>query len=185
MKSRFIHLGIALVITILALVSYSSFHYAVVQASASVAALEGEITARTESAGRIAQARAALAEIAGGEALVESYFVSEEGVVNFIDDIEARGRSLGSTLTVSAVETSQADEHPALLLTLQTEGSFDALMRTIGTIEHAPYALSVADLSLAQRGEHLWRGTLRIRVGSLPPATSTQSMGTAPFYAYF
>ncbi|MEK7114198.1 MAG: hypothetical protein AAB850_01475, partial [Patescibacteria group bacterium] len=118
MKSSFIHLGIALGACIAALAGYGMWYTTIAAKSIAVAELQHQIVAKTETARRIAAARSALVEISGDEAAVRSYFVPETNVVAFINDLEARGLSQGTSVNVLSVSTSGTREHPTLELSL-------------------------------------------------------------------
>ena len=168
MKTNLIHLCIAITVLAAALVAYGFWYAAIAAESAAVANLESQIEAKLETASRIASARVALAEISGNEATVRSYFVSEKDVVTFIDDLEARARTQKASVTVLSVSTASENVHPVLTMTLRVAGTFEAVMRTVGLIEYAPYYLRVGSLSLGLDAKSEWHADLSIVVGSMP-----------------
>lgn len=167
MKSSFAHLVIAFVICVAGIVGYMLWHATVTAASAAVAELQNQIVVKTETASRIAAARFALAEISGNEAAVRNYFVPETNIVSFINDLEARGLAQGSSVDVLSVSTSGTPTHPTLELTLTVKGTFDAVMRTVGTIEYAPYNLLVPQFSFGQDEKNGWHANFKLLVGSV------------------
>lgn len=167
MKSPMTHLLLAVSICAVALSGYGFLYATLAKKSAIVASLESELRAKTETASRIASARTALTNIAGDEALVQSYFVSETGVVSFIEDLQTRARAQGSALSVLSVSAGDTNTHSTLVLTLTIRGTFDAILRTVGSIEYAPYDLSVSSFTLQQDVGGGWRADLGIRVGSV------------------
>src|SRR3989338_5502290 len=108
MKSLFIHAVLAYAACILAIIAYGFWYAAVEAKSAAVAHLEDQIAIKTEAARHIAYARASLAEIAGDEASIRDYFVSETGVVAFINNLEEQGRAQGADVSVTSVSMSNA-----------------------------------------------------------------------------
>ena len=171
MKPTLTQAGIAIVILGCTLALYG-FSYAAISAkSAEVAGLENLITTKMETAKRIASARAALVEIAGEEAGIRNYFVSGDSVVAFIDNLEARGRAQRTSVTVLSVSTASDDAHPTLAMTLAIEGTFDAVMRTIGAIEYAPYDLRVTTVALGLTAKNGWHADLSLNVGSTASTT--------------
>lgn len=168
MKSPRNQLIVAFAACTVALASYSAWHVLIANKSSAVARLENEIEIKTRAEDRIASARAALAKVAADEALMESYFVSETGVVEFINDLEARGAALGATVKVLSVAEDTANAYRALTFVLSIEGTFDAALRTIGSIEYSPRHLRISALSLAQNQDSRggWRADLRLVVGS-------------------
>lgn len=175
MKSPAFHLLIALATSAAALAGYAVWYGVVSDKSREVASLENQIMAASETVSRVASARAALTEIAGDEMKVRSYFVPEAGVVAFINDLEARGLARGAVIDVASVSTGGSLSRPALMLSVSIKGTFDSVMRTVGSIEYAPYDVSVSSFSIRQDVEDMWRADLGLKVGSVPirAATST------------
>lgn len=174
MRPSLITLGIWVAILALALGGYGLARASVAAQSASVAELERQIEARRESSNHVALARSALAELAGDEAVVQSHFVTPSGVVTFIDDLQARAHALDAVVEVESVAaTAGREARPALLLTFAVTGAFDAVMRTIGSIEYAPYDISITELSLAHDVQDVWAASVHLSVGSA--ATTTPS----------
>lgn len=177
MKSSLTHLVVALLICVAALASYSAWYAAVSAKSAAVADLQEQIETKTETINRVAAARAMLAEIADDETVVRGYFVPETSVVPFIDALEAQGESQGAAISVRSVSTGGTSARPTLELSLSVAGTFDAVMRTIGLIEYAPYDLMVASLSVAQDDKDNWQADLKIVVGSVPASRAASPGG--------
>ncbi|MFA6414711.1 MAG: hypothetical protein WC217_03820 [Candidatus Paceibacterota bacterium] len=166
MKSPFLHLVLALVVCIAALTGYGFWYSMIANKSVAVTKLQSKIDAKTLAVSRMATTRAALTEIASDEAVVQNYFVPETGVVSFIDGLEERGRALGSTVEVLSVSSENTSARPTLDFNLSVKGTFDAVMRTVGAIEQAPYDISVAALTVGQDVKDSWHADLKLLVGS-------------------
>jgi len=172
MRPSIIHFLIALAVTVGTLAGYGVWYAAVSSKSREVADVQNQITVATENVSRITAARAALAEIAGDEAKVQDYFVSESGVVAFINALESIGLAEKAPVSVLSVGAGGTPVRPTLQLSLSLRGTFDAVMRTVGAIEYSPYDLSVTSLSVGQEAKDSWHATLSIVVGSVPPAVT-------------
>ncbi|MHB8710324.1 MAG: hypothetical protein ACYC6X_02105 [Minisyncoccota bacterium] len=157
------------------MVGYGVWYAHVENRSLAVANLENQISTQTTAESRIVLTRASLAEVAGDEAVLQSYFVSETGVVSFIDSLEAQGKVLSATVNVLSVSANSAQTEPTIKLALTIKGTFDAVMRTIGAIEYAPYDLSISTLSVTQDAKNSWRANLNLVVGSVPAGTATST----------
>ncbi|MEK7086166.1 MAG: hypothetical protein AAB709_00900 [Patescibacteria group bacterium] len=175
MKSSSTHFILVLAASLLISAGYGIWYAAVSNKSNDVAELQNKITTATETVARIASARAALAEISSDEAKVRSYFVSETEVVAFINNLESRGLAQGAPIQVLSVSTSGSSARPTLLLTLAAQGTFDAIMRTVGAIEYAPYDLTISSLSIEQDAKDAWQATLNLIVGSVPVKAATKT----------
>lgn len=174
MKSPVIHLSSALAAFALALAGYWLWYAAVAEKSVAVVTLQTSIDASANAASRAALARAALAELEGDGATLRDHFVSETGIVAFINGLEALGRATGST-TVSVLSVSTAADaaaRPAFKFALLVKGTFDGVIRTVGAIEYLPYAVSVSSLSVAKNAKNDWQASLVFLAGA---ATSSPS----------
>ncbi|MFZ3043558.1 MAG: hypothetical protein WA058_00395 [Minisyncoccia bacterium] len=174
MKS-FFYIGIAVALCAVSLVGYGMWYGMVSAKSASVATLQNSIAAKIETVNRIAATRASLADIAADEATVQSYFVPESGVVAFINSLETRGAAQKAAIQVLSVTEGGTKTQPALVFLITVKGTFNAVMRTVGSIEYAPYALTVSSFSIAQDDKNVWHADMKILVGSMPTTTATTS----------
>lgn len=173
MTPSFIRLMLACAVALIALLGYSAWYGVVAGESSAVASMEGEIEAKSAARSRVAAARAVLAEIAGDEATIREYFVPDTGAVSFIDGLEARGRAQGADISVRSISTGKANAHAAFLLTVSIAGAFNAVMQTLGSIEYAPYDLSVANLVLNKNASGTWQATADLAVGLTHATTTT------------
>lgn len=173
MKSPLSSLISSCVVCIVAVVSYSVWYAVISEKSTRATELQNQIDAKTETVNRIAATRATLAGVGSDETVVQGYFVPETGVVAFIASLEAHGRILGAVVSVLSVEKSGTVARPTLALTLTMNGTFDAVMRTVGTIEYAPYDITISSLEVVQNGKNNWQANLKIVVGSVPATRTT------------
>jgi hypothetical protein len=188
MNGPFIRLGIAIVLFAGVLGGYWVWYSVVADQSARAVELQSQIDTKTSLEQRAAAARTELSEISSDEAAVQQHFVSNDTIVSFLGDLENRGVATGATVKVLSVSSATITGHAALQINLQINGTFPAVMNTIGSIEYAPYDLSVATLSLNQSAggsgaapntASLWSASVNILVGSAPGnATSTAATGT-------
>lgn len=178
MKSLALRFTIVFIALFATLGMYGIWYASIVAKSAEAANLENQINTKTETASRIASTRVALGGVSGDEATVQNYFVSENDVVAFIDNLETRGRAQGTSVSVLSVSRGAMSSHAALILALSIKGPFDEVMRTIGSIEYAPYDLSISELSLGLDAKNSWYATLNVIVGTQPAASSATT--TAP-----
>lgn len=166
MRSPSTHFMLALGVAVVTVSGYIAWFYFISQKSSDVASLQSQIVTETGNVNRIAAARAALSEIAGDEANVQSYFISESEVVTFINSLEALGLAQKATVNVLSVSTGGTSVQPTLLLALTVQGTFDAVMRTIGAIEYAPYDVAISKFGVQQDAKDSWNATLSLVVGS-------------------
>lgn len=186
MKSPLIHAGIALLVSIAALIGYRAWYSVIEEKSSSVATIENKIKASAETETRLAAARAALVGIEDDEAKIRGYFVPETEVVSFIERLENQGKAQGVAVAVVSVAKGGTTALPTLTFSISIQGTFDAVMRMVGAIEHAPYALTLSGLSLQLDEKKGWSADLKLTVHSVssaplvpvPAATTTPITAT-------
>jgi len=154
---------------------YGMWYTAISHKSNEVVNLQGQIDAANENAGRIALAKAAISEIVMDEEHMLNYFVSESSVVSFINELEALGISEGSIVTVLSVSKGGTPSVPTIVIALSIQGTFDAVMRTVGAIEYVPYAVSIVTLSVDQNGKDSWHANVNVVAGSAIVSTATST----------
>lgn len=167
MKSPRIHFVLMLVLGMTTMMSYIIWYTEVSKKSASVVSLESQISAAADAMNRIASSKAMFAEIAGDEAKLKDHFVSESGVVAFINDLESLGIPNHATVNVLSVSKGGSVQRPTLILSVTIEGTFDAVLSTIGAIEYAPYTISISTLSVVKDAKNSWRATVSLSVGAV------------------
>lgn len=138
-----------------------------------VAHLQGQIAEVSATMDHISSARAAVAEIAGDEAMVKGYFVSENSIASFINGLEARGSAQKAVVTVQSVSTGSSPAHPTLAFSISVKGTFNAVLHTIGSIEYAPYAISTSSFSMRRDDKDAWSADLNLVVGTIPAEVTT------------
>lgn len=181
MKSPLTQFIIVSLVCITSIIGYGFWYSAVKAKSASVALLENQIVTKKEAEKHAASTQASLIEISGDEASMRGYFISETDIVAFINDLETQGQKQKATVEVVSVSTSATSVQSVLAFTLVVTGTFDAVMRTIGAIEYAPYDLSVSALSITKDKGSDWRASLNLLVGLASAETATSSSAQALF----
>jgi hypothetical protein len=175
MRSPSTHFLLALATLIAVSGVYGVWYTTVSHKSNEVVNLQSQIDAANENAGRIALAKTAISEIVMDEGRMQNYFVSESSVVSFINELEALGVSDGAVVTVLSVSKGGTPSVPTLLLSLSIQGTFDAVMRTVGAIEYVPYDVSIATLSVDQSGKDSWHANVNLIAGSAIASTTTST----------
>ncbi len=176
MKSALTQFVLAFALFVGTSIAYHFWYTTLSAKSAEAAGLQNQIVAKESAVQQSVATRAILNTVAGQEAVMRGYFVSESNIVGFISDLEARGQALGGTVTVRSVSAGTEGGHPTLELALTVQGSFDSVMRTVGAIEYVPYDLTVSSLSLGVAGKQVWHADMTVVVGSFTGSTG----GAAP-----
>jgi hypothetical protein len=170
-KSPFIHLGIALGFLVISLIGYGAMYASVERVSAEAAVLKESVETKGQDAARIGMARTALVSLVEDEATIDSYFVAKEDIVTFLEELEASGRAVGADVEVASVGVETVGDREQVAVSLRVEGSFDAVMRTLGTIEYGSYDGVVTSMTLdtparTSSGSKLWTGIVSLTIGA-------------------
>ncbi len=180
MSRTLLNFGIALAIFVASGTSYALSYGAVSTQSAHAADLAAQIAAKKSSLTRIASTKATVNSLQSEELAMQQYFVSENTIVNFIGALQGEGQKLGAAVTVDSVSANTQGARPTLTLSLTVDGTFDAVLRTVGAIEHAPYDITDSNFSLQNRGKGAWEARFTIVVGSIPGGVSASGSSANP-----
>jgi len=98
---------------------------------------------------------------------LNSYFITEEGIVDFIEDIEKLGEHAGASVSVQAVSVGDPLDKDGLLvplsISLKSEGTLREVFYTLALLEAFPKALNVKNVRFAQHPTDLtWQGVFDI-----------------------
>ncbi|OHA32616.1 MAG: hypothetical protein A3A22_00385 [Candidatus Taylorbacteria bacterium RIFCSPLOWO2_01_FULL_45_34b] len=111
-----------------------------------------------------------LHETEGERALLDSYFVGKDGIIDFIKKVEelGRGNNLGvdtqSVAVVPGVEPFLYRE--TLQIGFETLGSWEDTIHFLNLLEALPYRVTLLRVSLVheatEKGKSEWRATLKL-----------------------
>ena len=169
MNRTLTHLVIAVVVLALSIAAYVAAYLFVGSIGTKVVEAQKQIATKTVESEGIRKASTALSALVESEARVKSYFVPTDGIVPFLEEIGQTGSSLGANVIVVGVtEKGEVDGVTAMTLALRIEGSFASVMRTVGSLEFAPYDIALTNLSL-DAGEETWGASATYEVGAKAP----------------
>lgn len=176
MKNPLMHLVFALIALVIASGAYGVWFVMVDTENAKARSLASDIQTKSQDAARIAEAKAALAALTAKEDSISMHFISANDVVPFLGSLEQTGTALGSKVHVVSVgaDNPKPGAQGHLTLSVQITGTFDAVLRTLGSLEYSPYYITLTNLTLDTAGENAWSAATTFSVGTGPaPATTT------------
>ncbi len=138
----------SLVLLIIVITLNFFWYNAVVAESAQATQLAGEIKAKSDDSARAEQAKEELAALGTDQSAVQQYFVSTNDVVPFLEQLQSTGSFLGSNVQIASVSATPGTPYGELSLSLSIAGSFNSVMRTLGSIEYGPYDTAINTLTL-------------------------------------
>lgn len=100
---------------------------------------------------------------------LDELFVTENDVVDFLDDIENLGLLSGASLSVESVNRGKVLDKDKiaeeLILAIKAEGDLQELFHLLALFEHFPKALSVESVRFTQHAtEFFWSGSFRLNL---------------------
>lgn len=167
----------ALIACVVAAGAFGLWYTIVADTTARGAELEAALKEREAAGGRSAAARRALTDLAVEEERIGAYFVSPAEIVPFLESLEGTGEAIGAEVDIVSVGDTP-DATGRIPLSLSISGSFDAVLRTVGAIEHHPNDLRVTTLTLdtpqGAASQGVWTANITFSVGmrDLPAATT-------------
>jgi hypothetical protein len=164
-----IPLVVGSLLLIVAAALYAFGYNALIENTAQADKLATTVATKTTQLERVTQAHAALDTLASDEDLLRQYSIGKDAIVPFLETLQTTGRSLGTKVEVLSVVDEKDGKHPRVALSLAVTGSFDAVMRTLGTIEYSPYDSVLRNLTLdsitVASGTPAWSASVVYSVG--------------------
>ncbi len=109
-----------------------------------------------------------IVDTAGARAELDHYFITTEGVVDFIERIEKIAKADGVTLVFTTVDAPKEEKVIAsldrLLLRFSATGSWEHVMRFFTLVESLPYAVFVTNTRIERQSPLLWQGAMTLTV---------------------
>jgi hypothetical protein len=165
MKSSLSILVLTIALALGALGAYAKWYAVIAAKSARVAELEHNIASKSRTIERAVATRATLLENKEHTDRLLAYSVAQEEVVPFISVLEGLALARGTKLEVLSVSLEGPKEREVLVIALKVDGSFDAVLRTLGAIEYAPYAISFSNAGFSRADvAGGWHAEVRLRV---------------------
>ena len=139
---------IASIVLLIVVVSAYAFWYSVVTAESTAAGdLAAKIIQQSNATSKIAEAKSEIVQLNSQDATMSQYFVETNDLVPFLEQLQSIGKFLGTKVLVESVSATPGTPYGALTLSVSVIGSFDAVLRTIGSIEYEPFNITISSLS--------------------------------------
>ncbi len=121
------------------------------------ATLRADIQAAEVAKVRALEAKTESAGLANDEASVFAHVIETDGIVTFLQYLERSGNAFGATVEVASV--SDTASSGTITISLSVEGTFPAVMKTLGILEHGSYAMSAKTVTLDSFEDGTWEMT--------------------------
>lgn len=140
--------GVAVLVFVGALALVVVVSLSAIQVREKASLLEQEVVAKQGEVLRVASAKAALPVLARSEETLRTYRTRSSDIVPFLERLEKQGGAEGAVVEVLSVSPEQAGTQGRIAISLTVRGTFDAVVRTVGSIEYGPYDIIVKTTAL-------------------------------------
>jgi len=171
-RRTLIQLALATLLLTGIFVGYGFWYTAVGKSSAEAVALDKEIQKKEHDSERARATKDALLSLEAEEMGMQNYLVRQDDIVPFLGALEQAGTSLGSVVEVLSVSAEPSDTRSRLLLSLKIAGTFDSVLRTLGSIEYGAYDCTVESITFdTTPGEEgaVWTAAATFSFGTQTP----------------
>ena len=153
MKNRIlIHVGVATLVLILAGLGLVLWQHVVSEERAKIERLREEAALLEEHTKRV-EGREELLLLEDEERYVEERLLAVSDIVSFLSAFERKGNQHGAEVEVVSVSEKQEGR---VVIAFSVSGSFDAVMRTLGSIEYEQYASAIENVTLETAPGEAW-----------------------------
>lgn len=161
---------VSLLVGLVSLVALGFLFERILRVNTAVAGLRQSIKEEGRRDIQLRAQQSLLKELSSDESALDSRFLDENGVVPFIELLEAIGKDAGVTIEIDSVgiepDSTSVQSHEWLRVALKAEGSWAKLFHFIVLLETIPQALRLDQVSLSEFAEEelaLWQGTFIFR----------------------
>lgn len=177
-KTAYAPLFMASLVLLGSFVVFGLEYYVLAQGKTQVMELQRKVEEKKVDIAKASRARNALATLGTSEDQVRSFLLQKDRIVSFLESLQATGKSLGTSVEVVSVSDDKQNGHPRINVSLLVSGSFDSVMRTVGTLENGPYDGVLNSLTLDSggpivKGVQQWSAATVLSVGLETKASTT------------
>lgn len=166
MNSARLHLILAALFALIVIGGYVAWYLAVQGASDTATSFASDLATKEAVHSHAQASRDEELGLADKQAFTTTHLLNPAEAVSFLEHLEATGRPLGAKVMVVSVDDSQK-ANGSIDIALSVSGTFDAVMRTLGVIEHEVPATTAKTMTLSGSGGS-WSA-----VGTVTVATQT------------
>lgn len=158
----------------------------IVVARENVNTLATKIAAKRDAVMRTSVIHSELASFTRSNSVLSAYFVSDSNIVPFLGALGATGRATGASISILSVALHDKTAHKTLSVSVKANGSFNAVMRTVGAIENVPYYVTIKSLSLSSvtttnsKSYTPWEANMVLSVGYASTTIATTTSKSTP-----
>ena len=160
---------LATILLLAALAAYGALFVFIQNANQDISALESSIGVRGKQEMNLRSIQTIAEDTLEERTQLDSYFVSPDAVVDFIETIEQLAIPTGTSIETTAVEEhselESAEAHSFLRMQFTVRGSWQEIFHLLALIETLPFYIEVEKANLERElvdGVERWRGAIAI-----------------------
>ncbi|MBL7045136.1 MAG: hypothetical protein ISR98_00855 [Parcubacteria group bacterium] len=165
------------ILTIAVIISYSFFFYNIKEKNKMISLMTNETDAAIQREVKLRSVKDLIKDTQENRLKLDTYFVVDDKIVNFIEEIEELSRDVGVDTEVVSVNVDEGKANnisELLKLDLNIEGKWEDVFQFITLIEKMSFKISVSQASLqviydneSKISSGIWKGFLSINVVKL------------------
>jgi hypothetical protein len=144
----FIPFFMAVAVFIASVILYVGGYYLLDHFTARADELATQVNVKNQALENATRAHSAISSLTTEQGSVDQYLITKQEVVSFLESLQGVGAPLGAKVNVLSVSDQKDKTRSRIQLQLSVTGSFDAVMRTLGAIEYAPYDGVMSNVTL-------------------------------------
>jgi uncharacterized iron-regulated membrane protein len=155
MKPTYHHysaLAIAFAVFLASIGGYIFIYYSVNDQSAATAKAESDVTTEQGAAVRQQNIVDSLAATADDRALVNSFLLSPDGTVAFIEKVEGISQGSGAAVSLASISADSASVYAHVNI----QGQWSNMMRAMHLVENLPYSIGMDNVRVSLQGKGAW-----------------------------
>ena len=170
-------LALALIFVVIIVLLYLFLFTKIKKESELVLLLGSDIELEVLEEQRFLSIKSLVRDIEKEQEELDSRFVSDEGIVAFLEEIEELGSKTNAVVEINAVDvesaSGSAEENSAtesLRVSVKAKGNWSGVFHTLLLLETMPFSLSVQDAQfsvLSGREGQVWSGSFNLLVDKL------------------
>lgn len=159
--SPFMHVAGALIVLAILGALYAVGFSEINRLQQEAQSITASMLAITQAKERASETRGAYETLEEDELRMQAHHVRTNDIVSYLEELERGGATQGSDIAVVSVGDPVRGE---VQIALSIVGSFDAVMRTVTSIEYGSYGSATRSLALEYAGEGVWSASLSVSV---------------------
>ncbi len=163
---------VAVILVLVAISAYTAVVWKIRKNISEAADLSLSIATESQKEAGIESTRNVLRSTAAEREKIDSYFVSSDNIVDFLEKIELLGKKSGVTLSFDSVDIP-SDEKSILRVRVGTKGSWESTFYFLSLVENLPFKIEIEKSSIIKTVEVVsnvktsyWRGDFTIKLVS-------------------